>query len=105
MQHSLTAMLFAVAAPHLSAAYSIHGQLTNEVQNGVSIARFYDPLNRPTGCSVVAASASCSEAEGKWRSGPESFAEKQKGRYFGFYRCLPSGDVHIIGLSYEPFIQ
>ena len=39
MQHSLTAMLFAVVAPHLSAAYSIHGQLTDEVQNGVSIAR------------------------------------------------------------------
>ncbi len=34
-------------------AYSIHGQLTNEVQNGVSIARTYDSLNRPTGCNNI----------------------------------------------------
>ncbi len=40
------------AAPHLSASYSVHGQLTNEVQNGVSLARTYDTLNRPTGYSL-----------------------------------------------------
>ena len=37
---------------HNSTSYSIHGQLTNEVQNGVSIARTYDSLNRPTGYSL-----------------------------------------------------
>ena len=31
---------------------SIHGQLTNEVQNGAVIARAYDTLNRPTGYSL-----------------------------------------------------
>ena len=40
------------AAPHLSASYSLHGQLTNEVQNGVAIARTYDSLNRPTGYTL-----------------------------------------------------
>jgi hypothetical protein len=38
----------------LCAAYSLHGQLTNEVQNGVAIARTYDSLNRPTGYSLCA---------------------------------------------------
>ena len=41
------------AAPHLSASYSVHGQLTNEVQNGVSLARTYDTLNRPTGYRLM----------------------------------------------------
>ncbi len=37
----------------LSSPYLVvHGQLTNEVQNGVSIARTYDSLNRPTGYSL-----------------------------------------------------
>ena len=38
---------------HNSTSYSIHGQLTNEVQNGVSIARTYDSLNRPTGYRLM----------------------------------------------------
>ena len=47
------AMFFAVAMPHGSCAYClVHGQLTNEVQNGVAIARTYDSLNRPTGYSL-----------------------------------------------------
>ena len=53
MQHFLTAMLFAVVAPHDCPAYSIHGQLTNEVQNGFAIARTYDSLNRPTGYTIM----------------------------------------------------
>ena len=32
---------------------SLHGQLTNEVQNGVSLARTYDSLNRPTGYTIM----------------------------------------------------
>ena len=37
----------------LSSPYLVvHGQLTNEVQNGVSLARTYDTLNRPTGYSL-----------------------------------------------------
>ena len=32
---------------------SLHGQLTNEVQNGVTIARTYDALNRPTGYNTT----------------------------------------------------
>ena len=40
------------AAAHLSASYSLHGQLTNEVQNGVVLSRTYDTLNRPTGYSL-----------------------------------------------------
>ena len=47
-----TATSLVVAAPHLSPSYSVHGQLTNEVQNGVSLARTYDTLNRPTGYSL-----------------------------------------------------
>ena len=31
----------------------VHGQLTNEVQNGVAIARTYDTLNRPTGYTIM----------------------------------------------------
>ena len=54
MRPSATATPLAVAAAHLSASYSIHGQLTNEVQNGVSLARSYDSLNRPTGYSLCA---------------------------------------------------
>ena len=53
MRPSATATPLAVAAAHLSASYSLHGQLTNEVQNGVSIARTYDSLNRPTGYSLM----------------------------------------------------
>ena len=53
MRPSATATPLAVAAPHLSASYSLHGQLTNEVQNGVSLVRFYDSLNRPTGYSLM----------------------------------------------------
>ncbi len=34
-------------------SYSLHGQLTNEVQNGTAIARTYDALNRPTGYSLL----------------------------------------------------
>ena len=30
----------------------VHGQLTNEVQNGVVLSRTYDTLNRPTGYSL-----------------------------------------------------
>ena len=38
----------------LSSPYLVvHGQLTNEVQNGVSLVRFYDSLNRPTGYSLM----------------------------------------------------
>ena len=33
--------------------HSVHGQLTNEVQNGVSLARSYDALNRPTGYTIM----------------------------------------------------
>ena len=47
-----TATSLVVAAPHLSPSYSVHGQLTNEVQNGVSLARTYDTLNRPMGYSL-----------------------------------------------------
>ena len=48
MQHFLAAMLFAVATPHDGfASCLVHGQLTNEVQNGVAIARAYESLNRP----------------------------------------------------------
>ena len=47
-----TATSLVVAGPHLSPSYSVHGQLTNEVQNGVSLARFYDTLTRPTGYSL-----------------------------------------------------
>ncbi len=47
-----TATSLVVAGPHLSPSYSVHGQLTNEVQNGVSLARTYDTLNRPTGYSL-----------------------------------------------------
>ncbi len=32
---------------------SLHGQLTNEVQNGVSIARPHDSLSRPTGYRLM----------------------------------------------------
>ncbi len=32
---------------------SLHGQLTNEFQNGVSIARPYDSLSRPTGYRLM----------------------------------------------------
>ena len=32
---------------------SLVAQLTNEVQNGVSIARTYDSLNRPTGYTIM----------------------------------------------------
>ena len=32
--------------------YTLHGQLTNEVQNGVAIARSYDSLGRPTGYTL-----------------------------------------------------
>ena len=54
MQHFLAAMLFAVATPHdCLASCLVHGQLTNEVQNGVSIARTYDSLNRPTGYTIM----------------------------------------------------
>ena len=38
---------------HNSTSYSIHGQLTNKVQNGVAIARTYDSLNRPTGYRLM----------------------------------------------------
>ena len=53
MRPSATALLLAVDSPFFSAAYSVHGQLTNEVQNGVSLVRFYDSLNRPTGYSLM----------------------------------------------------
>ena len=42
---------------HNSTSYSIHGQLTNKVQNGVAIARTYDNLNRPTGYSLCASAS------------------------------------------------
>ena len=32
---------------------SLHGQLTNEVQNGTAIARTYDALARPTGYRLM----------------------------------------------------
>jgi uncharacterized protein RhaS with RHS repeats len=38
---------------HNSTSYSIHGQLTNEVQNGVVLSRTYDSLNRPTGYRLM----------------------------------------------------
>ena len=53
MRPSATALLLAVDSPFFSAAYSVHGRLTNEVQNGVSLARFYDSFNRPTGYSLM----------------------------------------------------
>ena len=56
MRHFPTAILLAVAAPHLCPAYSIHGQLTNEVQNGVSLVRSYDSLNQYTAISNLCAS-------------------------------------------------
>ncbi len=34
-------------------SYSLHGRLTNGIQNGVSIARTYDALSRPTGYSLL----------------------------------------------------
>jgi len=34
-------------------SYSLHGQLTNEIQNGVSISRSYDALARPAGCRLM----------------------------------------------------
>ena len=52
MRPFATATPLAVDVMRLCAAYSLHGQLTNEVQNGVSLARFYDTLNRPTGYSL-----------------------------------------------------
>ncbi len=54
MQHSLTAMLFAVAMLHdCLASCLVHGQLTNDIQNGVVLSRAYDSLNRPTGYRLM----------------------------------------------------
>ena len=50
--HMLSAIVEGVSTNRY--AYSLHGQLTNEVQNGVSIARTYDSFNRPTGYSLCA---------------------------------------------------
>ena len=33
--------------------FPLHGQLTNEVQNGVSIARPHDSLSRPSGYRLM----------------------------------------------------
>ena len=49
--HMLSATVSGVSTNYY--AYSIHGQLTDEVQNGVSIARTYDSLNRPTGYRLM----------------------------------------------------
>ena len=50
--HQLSAIVPGVSTNLYS--YSLHGQLTNEVQNGAVIARTYDSLNRPTGYSLRA---------------------------------------------------
>ncbi len=96
MRPLATALLLAVAVPHLCVAYSIHGQLTNEVQNGVSIARTYDALNRPTGYSL------CSSAPLRLNYSYDSLgrfsgvgfnAEAQRGRVDFEYSYLLGTDL------------
>ena len=65
-------------------------------------------LSRITGCSVVAASGSCSIDDGKWKSGPGGFHERQLNEFFGFYRVkyLREGmdpKIDWIGNTYVPF--
>ena len=45
--------------------HQLHGQLTNEVQNGVAIARTYDSLNRPTGYTIMQ-NAECRMQNAEW---------------------------------------
>ena len=92
--HMLSAIVEGVSTNHY--VYSIHGQLTNEVQNGVSIARTYDALNRPTGYSL------CSSAPlrlnysydtlGRF-SGVGFNAEAQRSRGDFEYSYLPGTDL------------
>ena len=76
--------------------YSIHGQLTNEVQNGVVLSRTYDALGRPTGYSL------CSSAPLRLNYSYDSLgrfcgvgfnAEAQRGRGDFEYSYLPGTDL------------
>ena len=92
--HMLSAIVEGVSTNYY--AYSIHGQLTNEVQNGVVLSRTYDSLNRPTGYSLCT-SASLRlnysyDSLGRF-SGVGFNAEAQRGRVDFDYSYLPGTDL------------
>ena len=79
--------------------HSLHGQLTNEVQNGVTIARTYDALNRPTGYSLMQNGGGGNPVEVSYTydnlglfSGVCFNAEAQRGRVDFEYSYLPGTD-------------